>query len=644
MIRWSLIAEFFSLLIITIIFLRYYGYERHVAFTENRKLFLLCLVSSFISILLDICGVFTTTYPSCVPLWLNLLINSSYFLAMVFTCSLFAYFIFRLILEHVYDKHCLHQAVRTLACLTAVYTLFVLVNLFTGVLFFFDENGLYCRGPLNQLGFALPVIELGLLTACYLRNRASVSKPVIAVMQSLPPIVLVVVLFQVFYPEVLLNGALCSLTSLLLFISFQTHINDRDALTGLRNRSNFLTELSLRITSRQPLHIIAVSLHSLSDINMQYGHTVGDALLYEIAQELDRLFPQGRAFRISSLTFALTLPWESQDQSDACLDIVRRRLRDPWILGEIRCQLSCCMADLRCDEEETADRIMEYLEYTLGLAKQEHTLVRFDAEIRHRLEQKHAMIAIMRKSIQERRFRVWYQPLYCCQAGTFHSAEALLRLSDYDGNSISPNVFIPLAEETGMIGDLTWIVLEEVCRLLRSGAVPGLQSVSLNLSMQQLLDPHLTERIQQYLTQYQLRPEQLKIEITERFLLHDAEYARSQLESLTGAGLEIYMDDFGTGYSNLSSVLNFPFSCIKFDRSLMLHVPEDPQAVRMLQTLTALFHDMDKRLVAEGVEDAEQAAYIKDAGVDIIQGFYYAKPMPQDQLAAFFAEQQEAQT
>ena len=189
-----------------------------------------------------------------------------------------------------------------------------------------------------------------------------------------------------------------------------------------------------------------------------------------------------------------------------------------------------------------------------------------------------------------------------------------------------------------MIGELTWIVLEEICRLLSSGQVPGLKTVSLNLSMQQLLDPGLADRIQRYLTEYQLSPDCLKVEITERFLLHDALYAKRQLASLAAIGIQIYMDDFGTGYSNLSSVLDYPFAFIKLDRSLVIHVPEDHRAELMLRTLLTLFHSLGKRVVVEGVESKALADYLKHCGSDMIQGFYYAAPMAKEELIAFFSQ------
>jgi len=264
--------------------------------------------------------------------------------------------------------------------------------------------------------------------------------------------------------------------------------------------------------------------------------------------------------------------------------------------------------------------------------------VRYDDEVGEKLRQRSGTIELMRRSIDEHRFQVWYQPVYCCHHDLFCSAEALLRLFDDEGKPIPPDVFIPLAEENGMIKELTWIVLDDVCRLLSSDTVPGLESVSLNLSMQQLLDTGLAGRIQEYLERYGVAPERIKVEITERFILHDARYANEQLAALAAVGVQIFMDDFGTGYSNLSSVLHFPFTAVKLDRSLIAPVLENQQASLMVNTLLNLFHEIGKRVVAEGVEQAEQAERLRACGVDMIQGFYYAKPMPEKELIEFFEE------
>lgn len=643
MIRWSLLVEFFSLLILGIIFVRYYCYERQVVLTPKRRLFLLCLLSSGASILLNILCVYTLSQPNVIPLWVNTLLNALYFLLSAMMCSLFAYLLLVLILEHVYDSRCLQSARRILEGITLAFAALALSTPFTGLLFYFDENGYYQRGPLNQIGYGFLFLELLVLAVCYFRNRGSVSTHMVYVMRSLPPFVLVLALFQLAYPEILLNGALSAASILILFIAFQSHTNDHDSLTGVRSHNNFLTELSLRIAGRQPIHVIMVSLLSLMDINLQHGHTVGDAVLYESARYLEQFSPQGRAFRPGNTTFALVLPWTSRQQADRDLETIRVRFQNPWVLGSLICHSDFCMTDLCCSEGtgNSAEQVLEQLEYALSLAKAKRGVVRFDDQVANSLKHKQELIGTLRRSIQERHFQVWYQPIYTCRDDCFHSAEALLRLTDQDGTIISSDTIIPLAEETGMIGELTWLVLEDVCRLLSSDSVPGLEAVSVNLSMQQLLDANLTQRLCAFLDTYHLTPDRIRLEITERFLLHDARYARQQLAALKTAGFQIYMDDFGVGYSNLSSVLDYPLDCIKLDRSLIRRLPAERRSRLMAETLLTLFHRLGKSLIVEGVETAEQADYLTVQGADMIQGFHFACPMPREALETFFREQKD---
>lgn len=157
--------------------------------------------------------------------------------------------------------------------------------------------------------------------------------------------------------------------------------------------------------------------------------------------------------------------------------------------------------------------------------------------------------------------------MFNLKTSRFSSAEALRRLGDYDGEPVSPSEFIPLAEETGLIDDLSWIVLEEICMLF--GQSRGkIDSVSINLSMRQFEDRSLSGRIHECLKRSGLSPDKLKIEVTERVLLQDMDYMKMIMEEMTGEGFGFYLDDFGTGYSNISCALSLPLEYIKLDRSL----------------------------------------------------------------------------
>lgn len=637
MLRWSLVAEFFAFIILAILFLRYYCWERKVAYTTKRKYYLICLSVSACSILINALCVHTIAHADKVPMWINLLLNSLYFWLSVMMCSLLAFYLFIQLLEHVYDKHCLRRAFISVALLTAVFTVLVVWNLNSGILFYFDSNGNYQRGILNAAGYGIMVIEMILLIICYIRNYHSVSRPMGDIILSLPPMAFLLVLFQLFNPEILMNGMAIAITNLIIFISFQSRTLDRDSLTGIRNRNNLYTELSLRLGSRQKIHIMMVYLQKFSDINQKYGYQTGDSILYEIAGYFERLFPAGRAFRFGNVTFALVLPYESEEYAQTCRTRIMERFREAWVLGDIQCYIPCNIADLvYTDQEWTSSQIIEYLEYSLDMARQtDWGNVHFDIAINQQLQRKKYLIETMRCAIRDKRFKVWYQPIYCCDTGKFSCAEALLRLTDYNGETVSPEIFIPLSEETGMIEDLSWIVLEEICKLLCTPQGAHLKYISLNISLQSFLNPGLAEAILSCLKTHGLTPDRIKIEITERVLLHDMMLARSQMDRLVSSGIQIYIDDFGTGYSNFAFVLDSPFECVKIDRSLVKDILTDTTKDLTVKTLMKLFHEIGKELVIEGVENELQARRLKEYGADMIQGFYYARPMPEEEFLEF---------
>lgn len=636
--QWSLLGEFYSFFILFILFLRYHWYERQVAMTRRRMLFTRSLLLSMCSIVVNVICVKSLENPGLLPVWLNISLNTLYFLLSVFMCSFLAYLLFDATLEHVYDKHCLARAKIMLKIVTGIAVIILVLNLFTGILFYFDENGLYQRGVLNKMLYILPIVELVFLGVCYYRNRASVGTRMVYVMRSIPPLIILLVLLQFNFPNVLLNGTLSATVSLIIFIAFRTSTEEWDNLTGAGSRGAFMSELLLRSASKQSVHFVQVTPLSMSEVNLQYSYTVGDALLYEISNYLRKTFPQGRLFRTASVTFTLMLPYDKDEDADRVLEQISSRLNEEWVLGEIKTQVSFAVSEMRSSQlAEKPSEVVEQLEYTHVLAKENRNIVRFDNSVRSRMVRRSHLIELIQRSIEQGRFQVWYQPIRCCHHDVFCSAEALLRLNEEDGSPVPPNVFIPLAEETGLICELTWIVLENVCELLSTGKTE-LHSVSVNLSMQQLLDPDLPLKIRKYLDKYGVEAERLKLEITERFVLNDAEYARCLLEELRAIGVSVVMDDFGTGYSNLSSVLQYPFSQVKLDRSLIDTIPENAQATMMVDALMQLFHNMNMIVVAEGVEEKVQADYLTGHGVDMIQGYYYARPMPREKLIKFLAQ------
>ena len=595
---WSLSVEAFSLVITIILMINFHDKK---PVSRQSRLYQSILWLSVFTIGWNILCVWTIEYASLFPLWINELLNTQYFILLILLCTLIAYYLICAVLEHLYSRQYLRRVAWILGLVMGIYLVAILTNPWTGAIFRFDEQG-YHRGPWINLGYAVMGFDLAFLGLCYLQHWHRVSRPIRRVMFVLPTTVVCMTVFQLMYPEVLLNGSIIVVANLILFLNFQMRRLDTDSLTCLGNRSHFYGYLSQHLAAHQNCQILVVSLRQFGMVNQRLGHRRGDGILYEIACWLDRLHRQGRAFRLSNVSFALLLPYTTAAQADCNRKRVQKRFAESWRLGSAEVTLGCSMAELcYTGQPWSAEEMLEFLEYGLQQAEEsENGVVRFDLQMHEQFLRRQKLLVLMRRGIVENRFSVWYQPLYHCTSGRFCSAEALLRLRDETGRIISPGEFIPLAEQTGLIDDL--------------------------------------------LRRYKVSPSRLKIEITERVLTQDFNRMKTVMEALSKIGVKFYLDDFGTGYSNLSSVLDLHFEYIKIDHSLVSSLPNDRRSMLMIRTLIPFFHKMGCQVVVEGIERAEQGRCVRNCGADWLQGYLYARPMPAGEFRSFLTERHRLQT
>lgn len=636
MLYWSLTAEFIALLLITVLAMNFY--EKRQVKTHFVKMYRVCLVLSAASILLDTLCVLLLEYP-LTPRWLNFLLNTAYFLLCVLMCSVMAVYLFEKLLAHVYDQTCVRRAHRVVGGLFAAYCVLLAVNVRSGWLFWLDEVGNYQRGPLYNSGYLLMLVEFVLLYYCYFQHRASVSKMMQRSLRILLPVLLALVAMQLWRPELLLNGTLIAFVDIVLYLNFQSQRIELDGVTGLSNRDSFFNELGMRLRGGQKFQVVLLSLSNFSVINRRYGHRRGDEFLYTVANWIEQSFPEGEHFRYGSVTFAVLLPYTGSTRAQQYRDRFQTRFCCPWQLGKCNYHLSASLCDLvHLAEAWQPDQVIEYLDYTLSHAKSAGgEWVCFEQGFAQALSRRRHLAEVVRERVRNREFSVWYQPIYDLGQNGFCSAEALVRMRDERGAFVSPEEFIPIAEELGLINDVFWIVLEDVCRLLHSRPGFSLHVVSVNVAMPQMEDITMVDRIEETLRRYQVPARRLRFEITERALAGDTAAATRTLERLAQNGFLFYLDDFGTGYSNFSSVLQAPLECIKLDKSLVDNLGQSERGDVLVGALIQLFHSLGMGVVAEGVETQPQVERLKNMGADCIQGYFYARPMPQPQLENFLA-------
>lgn len=416
----------------------------------------------------------------------------------------------------------------------------------------------------------------------------------------------------------------------------------RDSLTGLPNRALLLTRLGdaldrCRLGGTPGFALLFLTLDRFRLIGDSLGAPAGDALLIAVARGLGAgLRPGDTAARLGGENFAILLD-ETGDAAEAVrfAERLQGELAAGFDVDGHALFTSASMgialgrpgyadpADILRDAETAAHNAVRR-----GGACQEV----FAADMRERVVALLEMETALRQAVvRGEEFCVYYQPVVALRTGRLAGFEALVRMRRADGSLVPPAEFIPLTEETGLIVSIGRWVLGESCRQLREWQRrypdhPPVQ-VSVNLAGRQFAQPDLVQQIEAVLAETGLEAGSLKLEVTETVLMEHAEAATAVLTKLRALGIELLMDDFGTGYSSLSYLHRFPLDTLKIDASFVRRMDTDPKAADIVQTIVALARTLGMKVVAEGVESAEQLAHLRTLRVDYGQGYHFGRPL-----------------
>ena len=630
----NFIGDYFAIGLVLVLSL--FFFDKRYYISTASKYFMAALGLTAATAAIDLCtGTLLKAFWA--PLWLNVVVNTLYFVVNIMTTSAIALLLFTKILEHSYDDHCMKYAKRGLTILFVIYIGFVAANLWTGCLFYFDEAGLYRRGPLNALGYLITICQMILVMICYIRNRKNADKVMRRVLIQILPVAVLCIVVQRIFPDIMLNGYIMAMADTVLFLNFHGQRQGVNSLTRLNDRHRFFKEIEMRMAADQRFQAFLIDIKNFNVINQKYGHKNGDELLYQFAFSLEKLIKSSSAFHMNGTEFALLIPYTWQKTADGYCGVLLQYLDNGVeFMGE-QIVLDYIAAEYIVDDPDvSAEVFYERLEYAARLAReQDCQYIRYTPDIGERMDREYYLRERIKNVTRDQGFQVWYQPVRCLENGKYCSMEALIRLQEPDGSLVSPGEFIPLAEETGVITSVTWFVLEEACRFLSSREELAEVNVSINLPMLQLLEPGFATRLNSIVDRFGVGHGRICLEFTEREILETFEQTRGVMRELTASGYRFFLDDFGTGYSNYSCMLQLPFHTVKLDASL-LRVSQEKGNRELLPALTKLLHDLGVQVVAEGVETQAEVDHLTACGVDRIQGFFYARPMDEEKIVAFY--------
>ncbi|KPF48593.1 diguanylate phosphodiesterase [beta proteobacterium AAP121] len=426
---------------------------------------------------------------------------------------------------------------------------------------------------------------------------------------------------------------------------------EHDVLTELPNRSLCTERLRLAVQQAQrqgrKVAVMFIDLDRFKDINDSLGHHIGDGLLRSVAGRLlDAVRAGDTVSRLGGDEFVVVL--SDLENVDEAAHIVHERLiprvREPHRVEGAELHVSCSVGiAIFPDDATDIDLLMRDADIAMYQAKAggKDKAQFFSAEMTERAEQRLHMEAQLRHAQALNQLQLHWQPRVCAHSGRMLGVEGLLRWQHPELGAVSPAVFIPLAEESGLIVQLGAWVIEQACAQIAAWREAGLPPffVSINLSARQLRDEQLINTVRQSLVRHAVPEGQLELELTESMVMDKASSNLLQLHALRELGVGLAIDDFGTGYSSLAYLNRFPITKLKIDRSFVHQMLDDPSDRAITLAIIGLGHTLGLKVVAEGVERPQEAALLREANCDELQGYLFGKPMLAEALPRWMADQ-----
>lgn len=419
-----------------------------------------------------------------------------------------------------------------------------------------------------------------------------------------------------------------------------------DILTGLYNRNKFLDDIADLTAQAQfngtKLGLLLIDIDNMKIINDYNGHTAGDEVLKKSAEILKRFSKNIiKAYRFGGDEFLLAIKnCSSMDSITNVCDTVFESFNSEQI------KISGGIAVYPDDSEEPED-LLRFTDIAMRHSKKDgkNRITNFKLEMQRVFIQKLNMQAKMSSALINKDFYLVYQPQFDIKTGDLRGFEALMRWYDKELGDIGPAIFIPLAEETGMILEIgDWVLNTAFCTLKNWQQKYSFKGImSINISPMQLKQPNFIENIRNLLIKYNLNPDTIEIEITEGIMIENMNEAIEELNSLKNIGLRISLDDFGTGYSSLSYLQVLPLNTLKIDKSFITGITEkNGIQANITNSIITMVTKMGLQTIAEGVEKNEQLQILKEFNCHIVQGFLRGKPMPEQNCAAYLGGKKSA--
>lgn len=419
-----------------------------------------------------------------------------------------------------------------------------------------------------------------------------------------------------------------------------------DELTGLPNRRLFNDRLAMALASahrdKQMLAVMFIDLDRFKEVNDSLGHNAGDILLKRVAERIMATLNEGDTLaRLGGDEFVVLCEIQNVAAVISLAEKMLNHLNSPFILDSFEVGVTASIgAAVYPDDGLDSETLLKHADIAMYRSKDigRNSFQLFQPSMNARSLERLAMMSRLQHALECDEFELYFQPKQCLKTGKIRGVEALLRWHDANLGSIAPAQFIPLAQELGLMIRLDLWVINQAGKALRlwhkKGIKPG--RLAINVSASHLCQGTLAQSVHTMLKQWDIPASMLEIELTEDSFISSFSVAKSQLQQLRSLGVHIALDDFGTGYSALSYLTKLPFNTLKIDASFIAKIPDEYGNSQIVAAIIAMANSLGLIVVAEGVERASQKAHLVSLGCDSIQGYYFCRPLTQQQWLDFY--------
>ena len=524
-------------------------------------------------------------------------------------------------------------ALPTLLCMTMLG-----VNFFTPCVFSIGGQGEYRREFFMTFLYAAGIFYmiLGFMVVTRYHRRLTRGRFVSTI--AIFPLVVVAAVFQMFNPDIPIEMFANAIGLLFVALLIQSPEQVISSATGLNKITRYMDDVRNSLDNGLDITVVMITMENDKTLRGILGVEEYHKLLREISEDfLEWSRPYGydvEWYYLGTGMFRCVMNQRIKDQAEDFAERINEKLKKGYKYNDMFINLLPIICITRCPQDiEDVDSVMRF---GGELAEHEYTgrvLYARDIYNKERYDLMRDMDMILDKAFAENRFEVYYQPIYSIDSGKYNSAEALLRLNDDMYGYISPEIFIPAAEENGMIHKIGKFVLEEVCRFITGEKFKnlGLEYVEVNLSVIQCMSSELSEDVRAVMERYGVSNEQINLEITETAAAYAQTTIMDNINSLTDYGIAFSLDDFGTGYSNMKRIASMPFAIVKLDKTFA-DIDTDDKMMKVVKNTISMVKDMNMKIVVEGVETEESLREFSNLGVNYIQGYYFSRPLPQDKF------------